>query len=146
MNGTFWFLNWVYRKGNGRSLSSDHRSISRRWNEMVKTGGWFANVLKKGSWLVIPYYTWRSVYRGPSAIVCYLLHCRHPNVLAVKRIYRSFINGGSAAANLNIRYTHAGTPIYKCFTSVRFLTGSRYTSLFWVYALQKIVKSHHHTT
>ena len=26
---------------------SDHRGISRRWNEMVKTRGWFANILKK---------------------------------------------------------------------------------------------------
>ena len=39
--------------------TSDHRGISRRWNEMVerwlddgKTGGWFANVLKKDlDWL-----------------------------------------------------------------------------------------------
>ena len=43
----------VRKLGLGRgvvaSQSSDHRGISRRWNEMVKTGGWFANVLKKGS-------------------------------------------------------------------------------------------------
>ena len=38
-----------FRKESGRSQSSDHGGISRRWNEMVKTGGWFANVLKKGS-------------------------------------------------------------------------------------------------
>ena len=41
-----------FTKGSGRSQSSDHRGILRRWNEMVKTGGWFANVLKKDlDWL-----------------------------------------------------------------------------------------------
>ena len=39
-----WTVLFGCRKGSGRSQSSDHRDISRKWNEMVKTGGWFANV------------------------------------------------------------------------------------------------------
>ena len=35
--------------GAGRDVWSGNGGISGRWNEMMKTGGWFANILKKGS-------------------------------------------------------------------------------------------------
>ena len=38
----------VRKLGLGKEVVS-HGGISGRWNEIMKTGCWFANILKKGS-------------------------------------------------------------------------------------------------
>jgi len=40
---------FVHKLGLGKEVVSGNGGTSRRWNEMMKTGGWFVNILKKGS-------------------------------------------------------------------------------------------------
>jgi len=47
VNSTFSCVNWALDCKEVVSQPSGNGGISGRWNEMMKTGGWFANILKK---------------------------------------------------------------------------------------------------